>query len=1001
MNTRPGATDEPFWGAVDDEVALDRYRTLVNTIDDGLYQLDAEGRFVAVNDVVVETTGYAREELVGEHVSILLTDEDVTRIAREITRQLDAEDGPISTFELGIQTADGGTVPCELRVNLLIDSGEFAGTIGVVRDISEKTQRLATLESAQASYDSMTNVLDEANIGVFVLDETFSVAWVDETIEEYFGLERESLIGRDKRRLVRERITDRVADPDAFAERVLATYDDNSYIEEFECRVTPGPNREGRWLEHRSKPIESGQYAGGRIELYYDITERKASEGALEESEDRFQSLVDAVEGYAIYRLDTDGRVISWNEGAKEIVGHEAPAILGEHVSTFYTDADRETGVPRRNLRRAIETGSVEVEGWRRTADGGRFRADETITAIRDDAGTHRGYLIVARDTTERYERERELESELERVFGRISDAFFAVDEAFRFTHVNERAETLLQRSADELIDESLWEVFPEASEMAAVREAFDTALTDQAVTSYELYHEELGIWVEANLYPSETGISVYFRDVTDRTERERELERYETIVETVDDGIYAVDADGHFVLVNEAFCAMTGYRRDELLGSHATIVHEEDVTTQAEAAVADIVAGDREVGKIDLNLQPKADEAFPAESRIAPFPIGDEHGRCGVVRDISERVARERALEKSERRYRTLVENFPNGAVGLFDEEYTYSVVGGELLDEVGRDPDEVVGERVIDRYPDATADRIEPYLRAVFEGESNSFDLEFGDRHLNAHALPVHDADGDIYAGMLVVQDVTERTEYRRRLESSNERLETFAYAASHDLQEPLRMVTSYLQLLERRYGDELGADGREFLEFAVDGAERMREMIDGLLEYSRVETRGDPFEPIDLNDVLEDVRRDLEVRIAESDAEISAERLPRVRGDASQLRQVFQNLLENAIAYSGDEPPTIEISAERDGDDWIVSVRDDGIGIDPDDQERIFDVFQRLHTHDEHPGTGIGLALTRRIVERHGGEIRVESDPGEGATFSFGLPAADDEGRSRDRE
>ncbi|ELZ23893.1 GAF sensor signal transduction histidine kinase [Haloterrigena salina JCM 13891] len=233
-------------------------------------------------------------------------------------------------------------------------------------------------------------------------------------------------------------------------------------------------------------------------------------------------------------------------------------------------------------------------------------------------------------------------------------------------------------------------------------------------------------------------------------------------------------------------------------------------------------------------------------------------------------------------------------------------------------------------------------------------------------------------------------ERTQRERALEESNERLEQFAYAASHDLQEPLRMVTSYLQLLENRYGDAFDEDGEEFLDFAVDGADRMREMIDGLLAYSRVETQGDPFEPVDLDALLEDVREDLQIQIEETDATIATDGLPRVSGDASQLRQVLQNLLENAIQYSDDTPPRVRIDATRRGREWVISVEDDGIGIDPDDQDRVFTVFDRLHSREEYDGTGIGLALCQRIVERHGGDIWVDAEPGDGSTFSFTLPA-----------
>ncbi|RQG90713.1 sensor histidine kinase [Natrarchaeobius chitinivorans] len=240
----------------------------------------------------------------------------------------------------------------------------------------------------------------------------------------------------------------------------------------------------------------------------------------------------------------------------------------------------------------------------------------------------------------------------------------------------------------------------------------------------------------------------------------------------------------------------------------------------------------------------------------------------------------------------------------------------------------------------------------------------------------------------------DITDRYEYQRRLEESNERLQQFAYVASHDLQEPLRMVTSYLQLLERRYRDELDEDAEAFIEFAVDGAERMEAMIEGLLTYSRVETQGTSFGSVDLDAVLDDVLTDLAVRIDETGADITAESLPTVDGDASQLRQLFQNLLENALQYSGEQEPRISISATRDGDEWIISVSDGGIGIDRDDGDRIFEIFQRLHTHEEHDGTGIGLALCRRVVERHGGDIWVESEQNGGSTFSFRLPSTTDD-------
>ncbi len=261
---------------------------------------------------------------------------------------------------------------------------------------------------------------------------------------------------------------------------------------------------------------------------------------------------------------------------------------------------------------------------------------------------------------------------------------------------------------------------------------------------------------------------------------------------------------------------------------------------------------------------------------------------------------------------------------------------------------------------------------------------------------ASTLENPDGDpVVTG--IGRDVTDQRKSQRKLEElvdnleeSNQRLEQFAYAASHDLQEPLRMISSYLTLVERRYTDVLDDDGEEFIEFAVDGANRMQEMIDGLLQYSRVDTQGNSFRPVDCEAVLADVLADLEVRIDETDAEITVDSLPQVYGDPGQLRQLFQNLLDNAITYSGDGTPRISVFAEKTDAKWIVSVRDRGIGIESDDTDRIFQVFDRLHSHEEYAGTGIGLALCQRIAERHDGEITVVSDPGEGSTFTVELPA-----------
>ena len=233
----------------------------------------------------------------------------------------------------------------------------------------------------------------------------------------------------------------------------------------------------------------------------------------------------------------------------------------------------------------------------------------------------------------------------------------------------------------------------------------------------------------------------------------------------------------------------------------------------------------------------------------------------------------------------------------------------------------------------------------------------------------------------------------EARQKLEESvaelgrsNADLQQFAYVASHDLQEPLRMVSSYTQLIARRYKGKLDADADEFIAFAVDGANRMQRLILDLLAYSRVNTAGRQFEPTAMETVLKAALNNLTNAVKESQAIITHDPLPAVMGDDKQLAQLFQNLLSNAVKFGGAQPPRIHISAKQTDGEWLCSVRDHGIGLDPQYADRIFVIFQRLHTREEYPGTGIGLAICKKIVERHGGHMWVESELGKGATFYF---------------
>ncbi len=361
-----------------------------------------------------------------------------------------------------------------------------------------------------------------------------------------------------------------------------------------------------------------------------------------------------------------------------------------------------------------------------------------------------------------------------------------------------------------------------------------------------------------------------------------------------------------------------------------------------------------------------------------------------------------EEALRESESKFRDLFDHAPLGyheynlegritTVNHTDLEmlgYTAEELIGRPIWELTADQD-LVRERVLSKLAGTRAPRKE-VEGAYRRKDGTTFPVLFEDRL-------ILDEKGCIKGIRCMIQDISERKrmeealkEKTEELARSNKDLEQFAYVASHDLQEPLRMVASYVQLLARRYKDKLDSDADEFISFAVDGAVRMRKLINDLLAYSRVGTQGKELSRTDSEEVLSQCVNDLKVAVEENGTLITHDPLPTVMADRSQLGQLFQNLIGNAIKFRSKEPPRVHISARRNGNGWTFSVRDNGIGIPAEYFERIFIIFQRLQARQEYAGTGIGLAICKKIVDRHGGRIWVESQVGEGATFYFTLPA-----------
>ena len=502
-----------------------------------------------------------------------------------------------------------------------------------------------------------------------------------------------------------------------------------------------------------------------------DRAARGRAEAALLESEERFRILVGGVQDYAIFSLDPQGTVVSWNAGAGRIKGYNADEIIGQNFSCFYSPKDIDEGKPEADLQIAAASGRSETENWRVRKDGSRFRANVVITAAHNSSGRLLGFSEISRDITERKE-------------------------------------------------------------------------------------------AEKNVGQMES--------------------RYRGLLEAAPDAMVVVNHTGEIVLLNLQAEKQFGYRRDELVGQKVkSIIPEgfaerlvaDGTRSAAEALVQQIGMG------IELYGRRKNGSEFPIEIMLSPLESPDGILVTAAIRDISVRKNSEQHLVNT-------------------------------------------VGE-----------------------------------------------------------------------LKRSNDELQQFAYVASHDLQEPLRMVASYTQLLAQRYKGRLDSDADEFIAYAVDGANRMQRLIQDLLAYSRAGTNGKALHEISSENALKEALTSLRAPIKESGAVVTHDSLPAITTDETQLAQVFQNLVGNAIKYRSIEIPHVHVSAMKNGgNEWIFSVRDNGIGIDPQYFERIFILFQRLHGQEDFKGTGIGLAICKKIVEHLGGRIWVESQPEKGSSFCFTLPERD---------
>jgi len=874
------------------------------------------------------------------------------------------------------------------------------------RDHAARVLAEDALREGEARFSTLANNISQL---AWMADDKGYIFWYNDRWFEYTGTTLADVVGWGGEETLhpdyRQRVMDKIKRSFAAGEVWEDTF--------------PLRGRDGnyRLFLSRAVPIRD---ADGKVLRWFgtntDISESKES-GA------KYRGLLEAAPD-AMVVVNQAGEIVLLNVRAEKEFGYHRDELVGQKVTNIIPEGFAErliadgTRTAAEALAQQIGTG---IELMARRKDGTEFPIEIMLSPLE----SAEGILVTAaiRDISVRRAAEKHLGQMEGRYRGLLEaapDAMVVVKPGGEIVLLNVQAEKQFGYRRDELVGQKVKNIIPEGFAERLIADGTRTpaeALAQQIGTGLELTARrkdgtEFPIEIMLSPLASAEGVLVTaaIRDISVRKAAETHLGqmegRYRGLLEAAPDAMVVVNQAGDIVLLNVQAEKQLGYRRDELVGQKVTNIIPEgfaerliaDGTRSAAEALA------QQIGTgIELVARRKDGSEFPIEIMLSPLDSAEGILVTAAIRDISVRKAAETHLGQMEGRYRGLLEAAPDAMV-VVNTTGEIVLLNVRAEKQFGYSRDELVGQKVTNIVPEGFAERlVADALRSAEDALAQQIGtgIELTGRHKNGSDFPIEIMLSPLESaeGILVtaaIRDITTRKlaeahllQKIEELNRSNVELGQFAYIASHDLQEPLRMVASYTQLLSRRYKGKLDADADEFISFAVDGAARMQRLIQDLLAFSRVGTKGQDLLDTSSEDALQQALINLRGTIEESGALVTHDPLPEVLADETQLTQLFQNLIGNGIKYQNPGVPQVHISAARNGGNrWTFSVKDNGLGIDSQYFERIFGMFQRLHKREEFAGTGIGLAICKKIVERHGGSISVASQPGQGSTFSFAL-------------
>lgn len=885
------------------------------------------------------------------------------------------------------------------------ENGKALRLAGVAQDVTERRSAQTALQEAN---DRLETLINASPLPIITFTTDGNITRWNPAAERVFGWNEAEVLGKPLPFIPPEKLAEHRA------MRARDLRGENFTNVELQRLRKDGSRID---IQVSNAPIRNARgEITGILSIYVDVTEQKRIRRELENSEARLRLALEAGHMGA-WEWDVESNTVSWSEGLTTAMGFapgKGPRTLDEFFAIVHPEDRAEV---QSAIQRSLETDAYYDVEFRVIAPGGIRWAARKGRVVRDASGRPARMIGVGMDVTERKLTEEALRRQAD-LLEQAHEAIFVWDLDGQITYWNRGAEALYGYAASETVgfsshdllrvgdpaelDRRLWQLRTE--------ELWSGELRHRTRAGREIVVESRQVLVktaDARLLVLETN-----RDITPRKRVEQALraseEKFRTIFNVAAVGIAQTSVpDGRYISVNRRFAEITGYPVEELIGkTFLEITHPEDRSSN-EALYYTTMRGPSSEYTMDKRYIRKDGSIVWAS--IAISFVRDESGRplytIGVIEDITERKLARIALEESEQRQRLAVDA---GRIGLWDWDVVNNRINwsDRIYEFHGVAPGGFSGkvEDFVTLIHPEDRDRVWEGIQRALAGEP--YQIEFralqpggAVRWLTTNGAVLFDAQRRPVRMFGATVDVTERkvaeNELKRvndELRRANADLQQFAYAAAHDLQEPLRNISLYTQLLAMRYDDgRLDDEGDEILAATRDSAVRMQMLVQDLLTYTHVTGRDRAAAPVDCNAVLQSVLKNLGAAIAESGAEVTSGPLPEIRAHESNMIEVFQNLIGNAIKYRSDAPPRIHVSAEPQAGAWTFSISDNGMGIAPEYQDRIFGVFKRLHGR-EIAGTGIGLAICKRIVERYGGRIWAESaGEGKGTTFRFTIPQA----------